>query len=320
MSTTFKGQEAPQACMVQTPPSTLLFNGFRLSLSAEELLVFTLPLPDNSQMKALRAANPDWFLTSARYETRRIPGGILHFSIDIKQRSVRYSRAMKLSGARARKLAGMRKTHGAGSGRPRSVGPLPVRRHDAGPGAAARASMWGRSKSKIVKRTAPGARQPVESAELYAVLAFHCGQGPMIRRRTSRQPTACRPRHQRRAARLCAAPARGGGAHRGALFGRITPEATVAAREANAPELSVWCLGHHAHVRHPQAGGRGDRQPAARARTGRRHRPREEREKHRRAHGKPAAGRRRCSRTRRTSRPPRGSAAAGAVRRVREHV
>src|ERR1039457_102499 len=54
---------------------------------------------------------------SARYETRRIPGGILHFSIDIKQRSVRYSRAMKLSSARARKLAGMRKTHGAGSGR-----------------------------------------------------------------------------------------------------------------------------------------------------------------------------------------------------------
>jgi hypothetical protein len=45
----------------------------------------------------------------------------LHFSLDIKQRSVRYSRAMKLSSARARKLAGMRKTHGAGSGRPRSL-------------------------------------------------------------------------------------------------------------------------------------------------------------------------------------------------------
>src|ERR1022692_988493 len=46
-------------------------------------------------------------------------GVFLHFSLDIKQRSVRYSRAMKLSSARARKLAGMRKTHGAGSGRPR---------------------------------------------------------------------------------------------------------------------------------------------------------------------------------------------------------
>jgi hypothetical protein len=42
--------------------------------------------------------------------------------------------------------------------------------------------MWGRSKSKIVKRTAPGARQPVESAELHAVLAsdFH-GQRSMNR-------------------------------------------------------------------------------------------------------------------------------------------
>src|ERR1039458_5158181 len=48
-------------------------------------------------------------------------GVFLHFSLDIKQRSVRYSRAMKLSSARARKLAGMRKTHGAGSGRPRSL-------------------------------------------------------------------------------------------------------------------------------------------------------------------------------------------------------
>src|ERR1039458_3974133 len=28
--------------------------------------------------------------SGARYETRRIPGGILHFSLDIKQRSVRY--------------------------------------------------------------------------------------------------------------------------------------------------------------------------------------------------------------------------------------
>jgi hypothetical protein len=42
--------------------SQLLFNGFRLSLSAEELLAYTLPLPDNSQMKALRTAHPDWFL------------------------------------------------------------------------------------------------------------------------------------------------------------------------------------------------------------------------------------------------------------------
>src|ERR1017187_8878728 len=61
----------------------------------------------------------------ALYETRRIPGGILHFSLDIKQRSVRYSRAMKLSSARARKLAGMRKTHGAGSARPRSLDRCP---------------------------------------------------------------------------------------------------------------------------------------------------------------------------------------------------
>ena len=32
---------------------------------------------------------------------------------------------MKLSSARARKLAGMRKTHGAGSGRPRSLDRCP---------------------------------------------------------------------------------------------------------------------------------------------------------------------------------------------------
>jgi hypothetical protein len=97
-----------------------------------------------------------------------------------------------------------------------------VRRHDAGAGAAARAYMWGRSKSKIVKLTAPGARQPVQSAELYAVLALHCGQGPMIRRRTSRQPDGCATApSSRRAARLRPAPFRGGGAHRWALVGRI---------------------------------------------------------------------------------------------------
>jgi hypothetical protein len=83
-----------------------------------------------------------------------------------------------------------------------------VRRHDAGPGAAARASMWGRSKSKIVKRTAPGARQPVESAELYAVLAsdFH-GQRSMNRRSSAAsRPAAAgagigrrhRPREERK--------------------------------------------------------------------------------------------------------------------------
>jgi hypothetical protein len=68
--------------------------------------------------------------------------------------------------------------------------------------------MWGRSKSKIVKLTAPGARQPVESAELYAVLAsdFH-GQRSMNRRSSAAsRPAAAgagigrrhRPREERK--------------------------------------------------------------------------------------------------------------------------
>jgi hypothetical protein len=112
-----------------------------------------------------------------------------------------------------------------------------VRRHDAGPGAAARAYMWGRSKSKIVKLTAPGARQPVESAELYAVLAFHCGQGPMIRRRTSRQPRACAtaPSSPCCSAARCAS-ARWPRAPTGAVSGGFTVEAMAAARHGNTPE------------------------------------------------------------------------------------
>ena len=96
----------------------------------------------------------------------------------------------------------------------------------------------------------------------------------------------------------------------GRRSGRFTPEPTVAARHANTPELSVWCsrsptVRHGASggclaqsIRrpmrrglriarrrprtdaqriarrlggHPHAGGRGDGQRAARARTGRRH-------------------------------------------------
>ena len=44
------------------PAGQLLLNGFRLSLSSDELLAFTLPLADNSQLKALRDEHPDWFL------------------------------------------------------------------------------------------------------------------------------------------------------------------------------------------------------------------------------------------------------------------
>ena len=77
-----------------------------------------------------------------------------------------------------------------------------MRRHDAGPGAAARAYMWGRSKSKIVKLTAPGARQPVESAELHAVLAsdFH-GQRSMNRRSSAASGPAAAGAAMRRGAR-----------------------------------------------------------------------------------------------------------------------
>jgi len=54
----------------------LLFNGFRLTLSAEEFEAYTLPLPDNSQLKALRAAHPDWFLSwrdGTVYALARVP-------------------------------------------------------------------------------------------------------------------------------------------------------------------------------------------------------------------------------------------------------
>jgi len=56
------------------------------------------------------------------------------------------------------------------------------------------------------------------------------------------RPGAAPPRQHRRAPRLRAAPVRGAGARRWALFGRIRAGATVAARHATAPELSVWCL------------------------------------------------------------------------------
>jgi Piwi domain len=42
--------------------TALLLNGFRLSFSSNELQAYTAPLPDNSALKALRDAHPDWFL------------------------------------------------------------------------------------------------------------------------------------------------------------------------------------------------------------------------------------------------------------------
>ncbi len=42
--------------------SQLLYNGFRLSLSAEEFNLNTIPLLDNRALKGLRSAHPEWFL------------------------------------------------------------------------------------------------------------------------------------------------------------------------------------------------------------------------------------------------------------------
>jgi hypothetical protein len=58
-STTFK---ASSSLPPPTAAGQLLLNGFRLSFSSEVLLAYTLPLEDNSQLKALRADHPDWFL------------------------------------------------------------------------------------------------------------------------------------------------------------------------------------------------------------------------------------------------------------------
>jgi hypothetical protein len=54
----------------------MFFNGFRLTLSAEEFVPYTLPFPDNSQLRALRAANPDWFISwrdGTVYALARVP-------------------------------------------------------------------------------------------------------------------------------------------------------------------------------------------------------------------------------------------------------
>jgi len=122
-----------------------------------------------------------------------------------------------------------------------------------------------------------------------------------------------RPRHHR-AVRLGGALRRSAAAAfaDGRCSGAFTPEATVTARHANTPEWSVRCLRHNAHVGHPRASGRGGRQWAAGAGTGRRHRARKGREVEL-ASG-PATGSRsgtnRRSRTRWTSRPPSGCAPA----------
>lgn len=43
-------------------PPRILLNGFRLSFSKEEFRAYTLPIPDTSQLKALRQSHSDWFL------------------------------------------------------------------------------------------------------------------------------------------------------------------------------------------------------------------------------------------------------------------
>jgi hypothetical protein len=62
--------------MVPAEPSHLLLNGFRLTLSSHEFEAYTLPLPDNSQVKELRAAHRDWLLSwreGTVYALARVP-------------------------------------------------------------------------------------------------------------------------------------------------------------------------------------------------------------------------------------------------------
>jgi len=68
---------------------------------------------------------------------------------------------------------------------------------------------------------------------------------------TTKRPA--RPRHHRRPALPCAVPMRGGGVREGRSPGGFTPEATAAARHANAPGQSVWCLRGHLHASQPSA-------------------------------------------------------------------
>src|ERR1022692_989079 len=120
-----------------------------------------------------------------------------------------------------------------------------------------------------------------------------------------------------RSAQPCAAPVRGSSAQRWALFGRIHAggDRRRTARECAGavgvvPAISdvLWYVGHPPALA-VAATDNGRLAPG----NDRQHRAREEREKHRRAHGKPAAGRRRCSRTRRTSRTTQGLRASAII-------
>ena len=60
MNTMFKGQGTQSNAMAAS--HELFLNGFHLALSSEAFSVRRMPLPDNTQLKDLRALHSDWFL------------------------------------------------------------------------------------------------------------------------------------------------------------------------------------------------------------------------------------------------------------------
>src|ERR1019366_9722401 len=62
MNNIFKDPAPSPRSMGATDHDHLLLNGFRVTLSREDFVPYTLAFPDNSQLKALRKDNPDWFI------------------------------------------------------------------------------------------------------------------------------------------------------------------------------------------------------------------------------------------------------------------
>lgn len=59
MSTNFKAQGMPAET---APIHDLFLNGFHLTLSSETFSARRMAMPDNKQLKDLRAQHPDWFI------------------------------------------------------------------------------------------------------------------------------------------------------------------------------------------------------------------------------------------------------------------